>query len=674
MRSNHVAMAMAVSVGLGCLGFGMDGLASTLPAAPVSPVELHLASSNDVSTNTPQGLRAVATGGTLLVRWNEPLLREAGLGDVHAAGTDVVATQLGFELAFDGASRIEIAGDRIAIFAITGGRGRIDGGFDFSGGATALSWQSPTFVVRPGDAPRIDFVSDDGRVLFYADKLMYEWLDGGDRLQMRSADLNISAELAAQLGKDWTGDTQIAELRWVSDVTERSGTPAPASPGNPNFHGESVPGVPGAIYQADVFMQTFTATYQGCQGCDGSGGANDGQIKFVPSSTLINNRADGAAIATVANDPLGTSDALYSADVSWYEKFTTSSFAYPYPGNDQHPYLIWNLYRLNADGGIVQIGRSGVKHAFLTTNQGGSCDNSNGGHILGRSCVDTYGTGNNDNARDLGPRSEIVPATGEFGRCRSIFDPDCNGQENTPSLGQFDRRMLVRESAVDASVNAGASWLFESWYIVQDDINIYNTMATRPFTSSPNGSAWSATNGTPYLLGPAIDRWQAAALPAAQKRNREIVNSNGHTKVAVKAIDLGNGTWRYHYAVHNLDFGRPVYGSTAPPNLEVIRNLGFGAFEVPVAADSITSIGFADGDDSSANNWQGQQVGGRIVWTAPAGNTLNWGSLYSFTFVANARPYEVRVQLGIAEPGAPSSEETLSLAPDRDGLFGNGFD
>jgi len=38
---------------------------------------------------------------------------------------------------------------------------------------------------------------------------------------------------------------------------------------------------------------------------------------------------------------------------------------FPPHTNDQHPYLVWNFYRL-ADGRLEQIGVSGAKHAFLT--------------------------------------------------------------------------------------------------------------------------------------------------------------------------------------------------------------------------------------------------------------------------------------------------------------------
>ena len=233
----------------------------------------------------------------------------------------------------------------------------------------------------------------------------------------------------------------------------------------------------------------------------------------------------------------------------------------------------------------------------------------------------------------------------------------------------------MSESSIDPTANPGATWLFESWYVVQDDVNIYNTMATRPFSSTYTQAtnAWSATNGSPFRLGPAIDRWVDPNASALLMTNRELVTDEGHAKVAVKVIDLGGGSYRYNYAVMNLDFSRAVKQGT-PPNLEVLRNLGFNSFSMPVLATSISGIAFEDGDGNAANNWTAQVAGGRVTWSAPVGNELNWGTLFSFSFVANARPFDAQTSLGVAEPGNPAQYGLSALVPDADVLFAHGFD
>src|SRR5690606_23535220 len=118
----------------------------------------------------------------------------------------------------------------------------------------------------------------------------------------------------------------------------------------------------GGTYRNDIFMLSTYAQFSRCQGCTGNDGS--GNMVITPSATLKNNVNEGTARPTVANDPLGTSTELWTASIPWYQKFTAPSPPY---NNDQHPYLIWNMYRTNPDGSFEQIGRSGVKHASLTT-------------------------------------------------------------------------------------------------------------------------------------------------------------------------------------------------------------------------------------------------------------------------------------------------------------------
>jgi hypothetical protein len=667
----HILLAVVVGVSLAStVG------AATPPAVPEGPSAM-LAPPSSKALD-PGKDRIVARGGELAIRWNDELLRDIGLQRRDATfGRD---TTIAVPLSKASWLEADVVGRSIRPFA--SGSGELLGGFDFAlRNGRSLAWRHPRFVVRPGDALRLDFITSDGRALFYGDHLMYGLAADGSAVQLRSFDLRIAPQLAGLLGQPELAGIAVAEMRGHVPVASRVEASVPKACGDPNWPGEPVAGVPGATYQADVFTTSFTAQFSRCRSnpaggtCDGPAGATDGEIVFTPSSTLINNVNQGSAVAVVPGDPLGTSTALHTADVEWETKFT-NAVAGPYPSADQHPYLIWNLYRIDANGAITQVGRSGVKHAWRTINVGAGCESCNGGHVLGRACSDTYGTGNNDNASDLGPRREIIPATGQWGRCRSIYDLNCDGAQNAGGNGNYDQRMRVRESAVDAAANPGATWLFESWYIVRDDINIYNTMATLPFQAAWTGSVWQVTDGTPYRLGSAVSRWVASAPSGSVARLVELDVAEGHAQLGLRVTDLGGGNFRYEYAFMNHDFARAAT-SGAEPNLEVLRNNGFDGFVLPLAPGATaTQVVVADGDSDPANDWIVTQSNGALAVRAPQDSaSLNWGSMLRIGFAAAIAPVETVATLEVTEPGTPASHGVATLGPGvTDGVFQDSFE
>lgn len=633
--------------------------AATPPADPVDAVDQLRA--QELSGWDGRLDRVITRGGSVQFIWNDDLLGLIGLQRAGDPAQRSVTMPLGE------ASRFDVDARRDSVRGIAGGEVGLAGSIAFSTARERIVVEAPRLVVRPGDALRIDVMGRDGQVLLYVDRVMYEFLDGGQRFHIRSADLRVAPALAARIGHPEAADLAIAELKVMADVVERAGGTEPYACGDPNWPGEPVPGSGGARYQADVFMQSFSGQLSRCRAsvgggaCDGPGGATDGDVVYTPSSTLINNIANGTLVATIPGDPLGTSTSAYTADVEWDQKFTNAVNG-PYASPDQHPYLIWNLYRIDPDGSLTQVGRSGVKHAFLTTNVGSGCESCNGNHVLGRQCGDTYGTGNNDSNSDLGPRRELLPASGQWGRCGSIYDVNCDGVSNASGNTSYDQRLIVKESALDATLNPGATFLFESWYIVREDINIYNTMASRPFTPTWNGSSWTAGNGSPFRLGPALDRWIDAGNTAGDlTRNVELVAPEGRAKVAVRVDDLGNGSWRYHYALMNFDFARAVTQGSEP-NLRVVRNDGFNRFSVRVGDGvAISQIAYADGDPARAD-WTATQTATAIEWAAPdAAASQNWGVMARFSFVADRAPVNAAATLGVTEPGTPASYDVASV-------------
>ncbi len=648
-------------------------------------------------------------GGEATFRWKRELLVDYGI-DVSAVIGGGTRDAFGRErVGIRGGSALDFAVDQGSFAGFVRGSLGFSGGFDLVTPQGAIGLRDARLVPRADDPFLIDLVGSDGVAWFYIDRLMYE-IEGGAKapvLAIKAADLRIGAALADFLGDASLDGLAVADVSLVSAISSSNGDPKIFEPrGSSRWPGVAVPGVPGATYQADVFMHHFSTQIM-MQGTDYFEPAGGHKIVLAPSSTLRNNRSNGTVVATVPcaaspcpsapamlPDPLGTSTALYAADVAWHQKFTSPQPPY---GNDQHPYLIWNLYRIDADGRIDQVARSGVKHAWLTTNS--QCDaNPGSGHILGRGCVDTYSQFNNDAIDDLGPRSEIIPAKAQWGRCGSVYDKDCNGAQdsqapcsnlggNTPGCQNWAFRMAVPVSQIDSTLHPGATYWVESWYIVRDDIDIFNTMQTRAISFGGSGTSWNRTDGAPndevagLKLGPAIDRWLARGTDTPTERSSDIVATHGQARLAVKATELDGGGWRYDYVVANFDY-TVAETEGSEPNLRVLSNTGFTGFEVSAedtaAADADE---FSDGDRDAGNDWAFSQTGEALRWTPPGGdmgagtvNPLNWGTMYRFSFRSSAAPVA-----GVATLKAPGgiAIDVETLVPAGGGeppLFADGFE
>ncbi len=616
-----------------------------------------------------------AWGGSMGVRWNYDLMANLGIRVEARAGQLRQTDDRGhewFSLRQAGGLEFLVRNDSLQRFR--DGSLRMSGGYVLTlADGTRIDLRDATLRVNSKNPNVLDLVSSDGKVWFFTDRIMFELADGNRTLAVRAADLRISSELAQRLHAPESDGWELGDFAMNTEVNIVGSNPAPERSCSaypwPNV---DVPGVAGAKYQADLFMQNFSISPVGCQTCTGATGT--GIAAFAPSSTLRNNVNDGTAQATVPGDPLGTSSALYTADVAWYTKFSGNNAPY---NNDQHPYLIWNLYRVDANGGISQIGRSGVKHAFLTINSG--CISQCGGsHQLGLGCGDTYGTGNNDSPGDMGPRSEIIPATGQWGRCGSIFDTNCDGTSNSSGNTSWTQRMKVPEKKLAHVANDGVTFLFESWYVARDDINIYNSMASMSVNPQFSGSQWSLTGASNYRLGGAIDRWVDPSNPGANARTSELKTAEGHAKLAAKVTDLGGGRWRYDYAIMNFDFAR-AETQGAEPNLRVVSNKGFDAFSVPIQASArLQGTSSNLGDAGAGAQWRASIANGRITWSndpnqpvfggpstppVPSLPTLDWGTLFSFSFIATTAPVEGSATLHVAQAGSPASIDLVTLVP-----------
>ncbi len=337
-------------------------------------------------------------------------------------------------------------------------------------------------------------------------------------------------------------------------------------------------------------------------------------------------------------------------------------------GNNQHPVIGQNMYRLK-DGRFEQIGASWVKHGFASLNQNlcGTCVSPpGGGSQLGVNCSDPYDSNLNGSQGGLGPRSQINATTGAF-----PYPPG-----NPSIVDTTSRRIRVLSTDV---ANAGARYFVEGHYIAADDATWGNGL---------NNASWrevtiASTNSTPALTG--TTRRQQAAIfawreidPSVTIVNADYVGSGETARfhVGAKVTDLGNGTWRYTYAVHNMNSDR------SGASLSMPKASGVQATN-PYFKDVITH----PDEPYNGNDWIFNASGNTIGWSTDQthaqnvnANALRWGMMYTYEFVANTPPETGAVTIGLFKPGASGDVNSVSVnlpipsaAPCRADFDGDGF-
>jgi hypothetical protein len=611
----------------------------------------------------------LAWGGETTFHFNPDELARLGLGIVSAAGAsrrvDGAPGKHYGVVAFPAldASPLEIRHEGRAIAGIGGGALRHAGGLVFSGARGTIDLRGFSLRASAGTRAGLDVVGTDGTVWFTADHAHYGFDDASSRaFSMRQMNLRLARALAARLGHPEFAGAPIGGLEFHAHVF-----------GELREQAEPAGGVCNAPWPDPPATHADVELVNG----DFSGFSDDIYVKRCAGCTTTSTNS-----TLVVNQDSSLRNAGDTA-VAWYGKFEGVNPPY---GNDQHPFLVWNLYRQDADGTLRQIGVSGVKHAFYTINYNCPCGS---GNVLYPTCEDVYSSFNNDSSTDIGPRSEIIPHTGQWGRCGSVYDADCDGEQDFDGGAQdlYEFRMNVAESDLLPPLSNGARYFQEYWYVARDDDAIYNSMGWREVAFQKSGANWSASmvgGATDFTQGPYVNTWVAPSASDPNHANAELSTALGRARVAVTVTSLGGGQWRYRYAFMNLDYAHAEINSAHPtePNLMVDSAHGFKAFRIPFGSGAAPhAFAFADADTNSANDWTVGTAGGYVTWTAPANqNTLDWGTLYTFELVASTPPATASVEVvGVATASDPEQHYTVSVrAPGAGGgsdlIFRNGFD
>jgi hypothetical protein len=606
------------------------GLAATLfaslAACSADPTEVALAPTDCNLGEQETQLADVVT----TLAFNPNVLRELGLtvqstGSTAAAPQHTLSILPGPAASFDGASEcmaVDVEGGHLADFV--SGRIAHTGGPTLSRGGRAVSLAG--FELRVGDEPRtFDVVTATGERLLLGSLPHYQVDAASGVLDVFNVDLTVTPALAARWDAPQLAGTVVGTLSLRAKVSPPGREVAAAAPS------ATVADGPGPDNACNDFSGDVDVALISMDSIQQQGRLGD-KVVITPSAVLKN---------------VGT------ANVPWQARFSGS---FPPYNTDQHPFLVWALFR--ETGGVFEpLAYSDVKHAFLTINSNCAPNACRIGSVLGLGCEDVYGVGTN--GTHLAPRSEILPHAGTWAHCSfpapntpSHFDqiaPFCSQDNSGANEGVLVHRLVASDAELSV---AGASYYFASWYVVRDDINIFNSMGWRKIVPTLSGSSWSFNLGSPYRQGSVVDAFVDPAAPNPNRLNSTFKDPTaGSVQLAVTATDVGNGKFRYVYVLMNHDFDPKLGAITLPMGQNIV----------------IEQPKFSDGDDLTGNNWMRNAGIGEQSWVSPTSAArLAWGTALTITFIANGAPVTNTVRLTRSDNGRAVYIKTL--VPNRTGI------
>ncbi len=304
---------------------------------------------------------------------------------------------------------------------------------------------------------------------------------------------------------------------------------------------------------------------------------------------------------------------------------------------NQHPVIAQHLYRI-ADGRLEQIGMSWAFHTFFALEQGicATCTPVGGGS-LGPGCATSDAAGILGGQPQLGPRFEINAATGAFD-----FPFSNPGGE----LGDI---IFKRVQVPTSLLSPDATYIAELQVLSPEDLGATatNNASHRTANLQPNGSL--TLSGDTQRERPAILAW-ADLDPDVVVRTIDIPG-DGRFHAAAKVINQGDGTWRYHYAIHNLNSHRAANGIIIP------------AFVFQVTDTEFHAPHYHSGSPVDNVPWEFTPGAISVAWFAPehtpandlSANALRWGTTYTFSMTAPAPPVEADATVYLFRPGAENS-------------------
>ena len=579
---------------------------------PLTAVATLLFSATGISAQltVPTGARWFSTGGSTTIEFNHHMLADLGI-ELHGIERTARSSRpgaAGFAVTgWPGMSFVAFGRD---LEAFESGSLHHRGGFFLTIRDELVSF-SPFQLYVSGRPLDLALVDAEGRRWFrleYGHAYLYP--ETG-RMLLQHLDIVIADEMAAFLGRSDLAGTFIG----TADVDLSVSVP------------------PGAAEGAGDCDAPFTGTTD---------------IAMVEMSGVSQIVRSGGRVALAPNAKL---ENVGTAAVPWYRPIFPDGGGNPAIVGD-HPILTMAVYRL-ANGTLEQIGLSEIKHVFFAQNADCNCP---GSQILYPGCTDLYAASTNASQGNLAPRAEISAGAVTYGdmwtRLGSHFDGTPVDDERDHESGDhsaLDHRLSVAEADL---MDAAAKYYVEGWYVAPDDVDIFNSMGHRQVVPTFGGSIWTfpfaAAPAGNLMTGSILDRWVNPSAPGPGAASTLLAADGDELQLAMRSVALTPDVYRYDYALMNFDFDRQI-----------------DEFSVPLPPGTVVaSIRFHDPDTDASNDWAGSEGGGALTWQAPAGNGLDWGMLFNFSFIADATPDSGIATLGILEPGTGSTLNAASQVPD----------
>lgn len=332
-----------------------------------------------------------------------------------------------------------------------------------------------------------------------------------------------------------------------------------------------------------------------------------------------------------------------------------------FQNTNRHPVIGQNMFRykvVDGAGRFEQIGQSWLKHGFFALSEGlcfSDCQPTNGQH-LGVHCSDPYSSGLNGQQSNLGPRSQVNASTG-------VYPYPWSAPSAPATIG---RRLQVRNTDLNPVMNLGAFYLVEGQYVTPDDAaagNKDNNASYRRINVTGSDPTYQISfSGSTVREKAAIEAWKQQFDPAVTIVTASVSREDGRFILGYKVTQINPTTWRYEYAIQNLN-----------------SHQSGGSFSVPIPACAVvTNMGFHDvdshsGEPYSLTDWASAATGGNVTWATdtfaqnPNANALRWGTMYNFRFDANLPPAPGTATIGLFRAGPTSSLDMGVAVPSAEG-------